>query len=60
MSKDRAVRTQFQDPREQPGTESARTLVGIVSLGDLAVETGDEKQAGDVLERVSEPAQPQR
>jgi predicted transcriptional regulator len=30
-------------------------LVGIVSLGDLAVRTGKEKLAGEVLERVSEP-----
>jgi CBS domain-containing protein len=32
-----------------------RRLVGIVSLGDLAVETGDEKLAGQTLEQVSEP-----
>jgi CBS domain-containing protein len=32
-----------------------RRLVGIVSLGDLAVETGDEHLAGRTLERVSEP-----
>jgi CBS domain-containing protein len=35
-------------------------LVGIVSLGDLAVQTGDVLQAGETLERVSEPAEPQR
>jgi CBS domain-containing protein len=33
-----------------------KRLVGIVSLGDLAVETGDEHLAGDTLERVSQPA----
>jgi CBS domain-containing protein len=33
-------------------------LAGIVSLGDLAVETGDEKLAGETLEQVSEPASP--
>ncbi len=32
-----------------------RRLVGIVSLGDLAVETGDEKLAGKTLEQVSLP-----
>jgi CBS domain-containing protein len=37
-----------------------KRLVGIVSLGDLAVEAGDRKQAGQVLEKVSEPAQPNR
>jgi hypothetical protein len=32
-----------------------KRLVGIVSLGDLAVETGDEKLAGETLEQVYEP-----
>jgi len=32
-----------------------KRLVGIVSLGDLAVETGDEKLAGGTLEEVSLP-----
>jgi CBS domain-containing protein len=35
-------------------------LVGIVSLGDLAVEGGDEQLAGNALEAVSEPAMPRR
>jgi CBS domain-containing protein len=35
-------------------------LVGIVSLGDLAVDTGDERLAGEVTEKVSEPAEPKR
>jgi CBS domain-containing protein len=35
-----------------------KQLVGIVSLGDLAVHTGDERLAGEVVERVSEPADP--
>ncbi len=33
-----------------------KRLVGIVSLGDLAVETGDEKLAGKALEEVSLPS----
>jgi CBS domain-containing protein len=37
-----------------------KQLVGIVSIGDLAVHTGDERQAGKTLERISEPAEPQR
>ena len=37
-----------------------KRLVGIVSLGDLAVETGDEELAGRTLEEVSEPAVPIR
>jgi CBS domain-containing protein len=32
-----------------------RELVGIVSLGDLAVETRDEQLAGNTLEAVSQP-----
>src|SRR5262249_11976923 len=35
-----------------------KRLVGIVSLGDLAVEAGDERLAGKTLERVSQPATP--
>ncbi|MCG3117770.1 MAG: CBS domain-containing protein [Candidatus Manganitrophus sp. SA1] len=37
-----------------------KRLTGIVSLGDLAVDTKDRKLSGEVLERVSEPAKPQR
>jgi len=32
--------------------------VGILSLGDLAVETGDDELAGQILEEVSEPTPP--
>ncbi len=35
-----------------------KQLVGIVSLGDLAVETANDGLAGEVLERVSEPVHP--
>jgi CBS domain-containing protein len=37
-----------------------KRLVGILSLGDLAVDTRDEQLAGHTLEAVSEPAVPQR
>jgi len=33
-----------------------KRLVGIISLGDLATEMGDERQAGRTLEKVSQPA----
>ena len=33
-----------------------KRLVGIVSLGDLAVETGDQHLAGQTLQRVSQPS----
>ncbi|MCI0462241.1 MAG: CBS domain-containing protein [Gemmataceae bacterium] len=35
-----------------------KRLVGILSLGDLAVDTGDEQLAGETLEQISEPATP--
>jgi CBS domain-containing protein len=37
-----------------------KRLVGIVSLGDLATETGNEKMAGHTLEAVSQPGKPNR
>src|SRR3712207_742027 len=35
-----------------------KDLVGIVSLGDLAIETGDDKLSGQTLESISEPSSP--
>lgn len=46
--------------RRLPILSREKRLVGIVSLGDLAVGTGDQKLAGKVLEQVSEPAEPTR
>src|SRR5688572_17972727 len=37
-----------------------KRLVGIVSLGDLAVRNADDRLSGEALERVSEPALPVR
>jgi CBS domain-containing protein len=37
-----------------------KRLTGIVSLGDVAVETRDDKLSGDVLEQISQPAAPNR
>jgi CBS domain-containing protein len=37
-----------------------KQLVGIVSFGDVAVHIDNEQQEGKTLERVSEPAEPQR
>jgi len=45
--------------RRLPVLNRDKRLVGIVSLGDLAVET-DEELVGSTLEAVSEPAQPHR
>lgn len=41
--------------RRLPIINRDKQLVGIVSLGDLAVETSNEKLSGKVLEQVSEP-----
>jgi CBS domain-containing protein len=46
--------------RRLPVLNRNEWLVGIVSLGDLAVDTGDRRLAGKVLEQVSEPAEPRR
>jgi CBS domain-containing protein len=46
--------------RRLPVLNRDRRLVGIVSLGDLAVETGDEHLAGQTLEAVSDPNRPNR
>ena len=35
-------------------------LVGILSLGDLAAESGNPQRVGEVLQDVSEPAMPRR
>lgn len=35
-------------------------LAGVVSLGDLACDTGDDELAGETLEAISEPASPIR
>jgi CBS domain-containing protein len=37
-----------------------KRLVGIVSLGDLAVDTEDDKLKGKVLEDISQPSEPAR
>ena len=44
--------------RRLPVVDHDKNLVGIVSLADLAVDTGDERLSGATLERVSEPARP--
>lgn len=46
--------------RRLPILNREKHLVGIVSLGDLAVETDNEKLSGSVLEEISEPSRPKR
>lgn len=45
--------------RRLPVLNAEHRLVGIVSLGDLAV-SGDQRTTGEILERVSEPSRPNR
>ena len=42
--------------RRLPVMNRDKRLVGIVSLGDMAVRTHRERLVGEILERVSEPA----
>ena len=51
---------QEQQIRRLPVIDEMGRLVGMVSLGDLAVRTGDEQLAGEVVEQVSEPTGPDR
>jgi CBS domain-containing protein len=46
--------------RRLPILNRNNDLVGIVALGDLAVEMEDGRRVGQVLEGISEPAQPDR
>lgn len=46
--------------RRLPVIDKNQELVGMVSLGDLAVKTEDSSGAGQALEGVSQPAQPAR
>jgi len=46
--------------RRLPVLNADKRLTGIVSLGDLAVESGNEQVVGEALEGISEPSSPQR
>jgi CBS domain-containing protein len=46
--------------RRLPVLNRNRRLAGIVSIGDLAVEAGNEQLVGEALEGISEPAAPKR
>ena len=46
--------------RRVPVLNRDKRLVGMVSLGDLSVETQDQQLAGQTLEGVSEPGKPNR
>ena len=44
--------------RRLPIVSRDKKLVGIVSLGDLAVDTGKQRLAGEALTEISRPAKP--
>lgn len=46
--------------RRLPIVDERHTLVGVVSLGDLAVDVRDDDMSGETLERISEPGHPAR
>ena len=46
--------------RRLPIVDHNKHLVGIVSLGDLAVDAGNDRLSGATLERISEPSRPGR
>jgi CBS domain-containing protein len=58
--KEAAKLMQEKQIRRLPIISRDKRLVGIVSLGDLAVDTGKEKLVGETLTEVSEPSQPMR
>jgi CBS domain-containing protein len=49
-----------QQIRRLPVLDKNRKLVGIVSVGDIAVHGQDQRLSGKVLEDVSQPAEPKR
>ncbi len=63
LSEDQDVSDAGKDMRDQqvrraPVTNSNGQLVGIVSLGDLALKYDDPQLSGHVLKGISEPAAP--
>jgi CBS domain-containing protein len=58
--RDAALLMAKEQVRRLPVLNRNEELVGIVSLGDLAVNTGDDRLKGEVLEEISEPARPKR
>jgi CBS domain-containing protein len=49
-----------QQIRRLPVLDKNRKLVGIVSMGDIAVDTQDHQLTGKLLENVSQPSLPKR
>jgi CBS domain-containing protein len=56
--KDAAQTMKDRQIRRLVVVDDQKRLRGIVSLGDIAVDTSDEKMSGRVLEEVSKPSHP--
>ena len=56
------ARMQTLQVRRLAVLDRAKTLVGIVSLGDIAVEprAADHKEVGEAIAEISEPSRPQK
>lgn len=58
--KDAAEMMATHQVRRLPVLSRDQQLVGIVSLGDLAVDVANDQLTGEALEEISEPARPSR
>lgn len=58
--KDAAKMMQDKQIRRLPVVDHDKQLVGIISLGDLSVDAGNDKLSGKTLEDISKPAKPDR
>ena len=56
--KDAAKTMKDRQIRRLVVVDGQKRVAGIVSLGDIAVDTSDEKMSGRVLEEVSKPTRP--
>jgi CBS domain-containing protein len=54
--KDAAAKMKDRQIRRIVVVDAQQRVAGIVSLGDIAVDTSDEKMSGQVLEEVSKPS----
>ena len=54
--KDAAQKMKERQIRRLVVVDGAQKVCGIVSLGDIAVDTHNDKMSGDVLEQVSRPS----
>ena len=58
--KEAATLMETRQIRRLPILNQDKRLVGIVSLGDIAVHVGDRELSGETLEEVSEPGAPKK